>query len=1028
MTTLPYSTAPSSDLQRPHQAIFEAVIDGSEQLSLRGSWHQRIDGILERLGQAALAERAYLIESRVIQQNDQWTTPPFEWVRAGITSRDRDAQSRHFLHQTSVFERWITALSQGGVIGGHVKAFPKHEQDVLFPLGISSVILIPVFTGPHWWGMIGIEGWQLPHEWPEAELGVLQSLGTILGHAIQRNLDIQKHAHTFIQLRDQSRDRASELARANHRLEQVGAERRQIRQAIQLNDDYVQLLQDVAVASNEATDADDALRITLDRVCAQTGWPVGHVYKVTGDPKALLRPTQLWHIDHPNRFETFRAVSEVTSFRTGVGLPGRVASSGQPAWIRDVTLDPNFPRAKLARDLGVRAGFAFPVMVGKKIAAVLEFFSSQAVEPDARLLEVMAHVGTQLGWVIERTEAETTLRRSEQRYRSLFNHASVGIAHVAFNGRILRANPALCKILDYTPDELVGLNVNDVTHPDDVDVTLDNEQRLLSGDTGSLMFQKRCLRKDGSEIWINLRKAVVDPEVSEPKYFVFVIEDITDRKCAEEALRDSEARFRHIFDHSNDAIFLIDPTCDRIVDANDTACKMLGYSRKRLLSMPVSAIHPDDRSIIKAISKRVLAQGTGQIEEILYWTRAGCSIPCEVSASMIDIAGRSCMLALVRNITERKRAEAKSQLRERALESAINGILITDARQPDNPVVYVNPAFERITGYRKDQTIGQHFRTLYTDDEQEPGVAQLRIAIAQKREMHVVLQSHRRDGASYWSEMFVSPIRSNEGDVTHFVVIQNDITKRIHAQEQIQQHQIELAHVARLSTVGELASGLAHEINQPLAAISNYVQVCAEQIRSGSWNNDALVDTLHKTSAQCHRAAQIIRRVRDFISKKEPNRSLVDINELIRDVIPLLEPDARSRQVTIRFDLYNEPLSVEVDGVQIEQVIVNLARNGLESMDNLDTDDRQLTIRTFPAGKNAISVSIQDTGIGLSDKVLDKAFEPFFTTKPLGMGMGLSISRSIIESHGGRLTATNPVERGSIFQFTLPRCRVQSEG
>jgi GAF domain-containing protein len=161
----------------------------------------------------------------------------------------------------------------------------------------------------------------------------------------------------------------------------------------------VELLQEIAVASNAASTVEDAMQIALDQICVYARWPVGHVYLLNSDAPAELIPTSLWHVDEPEHFQIFQEVTEATPLAVGLGLPGRVLASGKPAWIIDVTTDPNFPRAKAARDIGVRAAFGFPVLMGTIVVAVLEFFAAQAKEPDAALLDVMAHIGAQLGRV-----------------------------------------------------------------------------------------------------------------------------------------------------------------------------------------------------------------------------------------------------------------------------------------------------------------------------------------------------------------------------------------------------------------------------------------------------------------------------------------------------------------------------------------------------------------------------------------------------------------------------------------------------
>jgi ammonium transporter, Amt family len=169
------------------------------------------------------------------------------------------------------------------------------------------------------------------------------------------------------------------------------------------------LFQEIAKATNESSTIEDAMQLTMNLICQNTGWPVGHLYLLSEDTSHTLLPTTIWHLEHPDCFETFRSITEHTVFEAGVGLPGRVLASGKPGWIRDVTQDPNFPRAQVAKDIGVRAGFGFPIVIGKQVVGVLEFFSTETMEPDAKLLEVMGYVGAQLGRVVERKRGEAIL-------------------------------------------------------------------------------------------------------------------------------------------------------------------------------------------------------------------------------------------------------------------------------------------------------------------------------------------------------------------------------------------------------------------------------------------------------------------------------------------------------------------------------------------------------------------------------------------------------------------------------------------
>jgi signal transduction histidine kinase len=246
------------------------------------------------------------------------------------------------------------------------------------------------------------------------------------------------------------------------------------------------------------------------------------------------------------------------------------------------------------------------------------------------------------------------------------------------------------------------------------------------------------------------------------------------------------------------------------------------------------------------------------------------------------------------------------------------------------------------------------------------------------------------------------------------------------AEVRARKHQAELARAARLSTLGGMAAGLAHEINQPLAAIVSYARGCARRLRSGDASPAALLDVIESIGAQGLRAAAVLRRIRDFVRHREMSRERVDLGTLVRDALHFAEVDARELRIALRVELSPSPLEVEVDPVQIEQVVLNLVRNGFEaSATRSHTEDdhgerREVLIRTSrtPAG---VQIAVSDTGPGMSPEVAARLFEPFFTTKRDGLGLGLSISRSIVEAHDGRLWATTDSLRGTTFHVELPQ-------
>jgi C4-dicarboxylate-specific signal transduction histidine kinase len=253
------------------------------------------------------------------------------------------------------------------------------------------------------------------------------------------------------------------------------------------------------------------------------------------------------------------------------------------------------------------------------------------------------------------------------------------------------------------------------------------------------------------------------------------------------------------------------------------------------------------------------------------------------------------------------------------------------------------------------------------------------------------------------------------------VCIIRNISDRKQAEERARQLQLELIHVARLSTMGEMASGIAHELNQPLTAIRNYAAACEESLRGlPAGVRDPVLEWVREIGDQANRAGEIIRRMRNLVSKRRPQRTRANVPEIIREVVGLFQSELRKRDIQIRLRLDEKLPPVEADPIQLQQVLLNLLRNAAEAFRPTPPTDFRITVRTRRRDGDQVEVSVADTGAGLSDEASEQAFEPFFTTKPDGMGIGLSISRSIIEAHGGRLWAESNPRGGSIFRFALP--------
>ena len=277
-----------------------------------------------------------------------------------------------------------------------------------------------------------------------------------------------------------------------------------------------------------------------------------------------------------------------------------------------------------------------------------------------------------------------------------------------------------------------------------------------------------------------------------------------------------------------------------------------------------------------------------------------------------------------------------------------------------------------------------------------------------------------------WMETHAAPLRDARGNIYALLGITRDITEHKQAEEQARRHQTELARVARLSTMGEMATGIAHELNQPLSAIANFSRGCIRRLRSGGMSPQELIVPLEEVCEQAERAGDILRHVRDFVRKREPRLKSLDVNQIVRAVVKFTEHEARHQCTHVRLNL--DPLlpKVAADAIMIEQVIVNLVRNAIEAMTEVTPSRREIVIQTRLFESDSVEVEVADTGPGIEGGLIDQVFDQFFTTKPEGVGMGLAISRSIIESHGGKIRAESSRDGGAILRFTLKISAQQS--
>ena len=607
--------------------------------------------------------------------------------------------------------------------------------------------------------------------------------------------------------------------------------------------------------------------------------------------------------------------------------------------------------------------------------------------------------------------------RVEKERDQLFDLSLDLLCVIDLDGRFGRCNPAFERVLGHDPHSLPGRLLIDFVHAEDVAETLAMLRRLAGGEP--VRFETRCRCADGSYKWLMWS---INP-VREERLVYAVAHDVTGRKATEDALR-AESAFRKAMEDSVVTGLRAIDLSGRIIYVNSAFCRMIGFDEDELVGAvppfpywPPEQLAECERNLSMTLSGRAPRSGF----EMRILRKNGERFDARFYLSpLIDLTGRQTgWMASITDITEPKRVRAALESAHERFEAVLDGldaaVFVADARTDE--ILFANLAFKRIHGFDavgrtvRGVAVPQPERGDYRVDPRNLSPADV------PRELFDGELLHPQSGR--WYHVREQATRWVDGRVVR-MGIATDITDRKQTAAVAREQEERLQRTARLITMGEMASTLAHELNQPLAAIANYCAGSVTRLQSGKGRTEDVLAAMQKASFQAERAGKIIRRVREFVKKSEPQRCAVDLVDVLEDAIGFADIDAHRTRIRIHTELEPELPPVYADRIMIEQVLLNLIRNGLDAMADTLPEARVLVVRVRTVGADVVEVAVIDRGHGISEEGRAQLFTPFYTTKAEGMGMGLNICRSIIEFHNGRLVVDANPEGGTIFTFTLP--------
>jgi PAS domain S-box-containing protein len=724
----------------------------------------------------------------------------------------------------------------------------------------------------------------------------------------------------------------------------------------------------------------------------------------------------------------------------GVAIGEKVGSCGTAAYLKETVIVEDIASDSRWADYratalphGLQACWSTPIFDAERrvVGTFAMYYHHRALpEPQhLRLIEIATHIAA---IAICREHAQVLLRESEAKLKEAQQLANIGYWERDLVTDRLTWSKETCRIfgLQSLRQPFDQADLEKLIHPDDRPI-----QRQALAETRQAHrpydVEYRIVRPDGEVRTVHIRDAIQYDETGQPVRIFGTVQDITERRRGEEALRESQRLLNLVLATLPVGVTVTDRS-GNIILVNAASKQIWGgtvVSGRERWTESEGYWHDSGNRIGPAdwASARAMSEGRTVLNELIdIVTYDGQKKTIQNSVAPIRNAEGQIVGVVIVNedVTERVHTEERLQAQQQEIRAIVEN-------SPDFIVrydlemrrTYVNPAFVKMHGLPEELLLAGRLGDYISKADEEIDV--LRASFRWVRENGLPLEFEQSwplpDGRRIFALHF-EPEFDSHGALASILGISRDITELKAGEQKLRQMQAELASVSRLTMMGELAVSIAHEINQPLTAVSANADAALNWLGEKPPNLEETRDGLRRIIRDGTRAAEVIARIRSQLKKGQPTRAALNVNELIQETIDFVRSELDRHHIQVETELMAQPPCVEADRVQIQQVLLNLLMNAIDSLRNLTGRPRSLHIRTtLDDDPQMVRLSVEDSGAGIDPEQAHRLFETFFTTKPHGLGMGLAISRSIVEAHGGFLSAApNAAGPGITFQFTLP--------